>query len=135
MLSINCKNCDGRCCNSRTRKLHAVLTPQEKDKFKDFSTTLKTTHGTLNVLKKSKSGDCIFYDAEKNLCKSYADRPFECRTYPLMIDFNGNVRFILDNVLCPKTKECSPEEIEKIKQEWIEQHLPLNWIKTYSEID
>ena len=134
MLSINCKNCDGRCCTSGKRKLHVVLTPREKDKFKDFSTTLKTTHGILLVLKKSESGNCIFYDERKNLCKVYANRPFECRVYPLMIDFNGNIRFILDKTICPKIKECSPEEIEKTKKEWIEHHLPLYWIKAYSEI-
>jgi len=134
MLSINCKNCDGRCCTSRKRKLYVVLTSQEKNKFKGFSTTLKTTYSTLDVLKKTKSGNCIFFDDKKNLCKRYQDRPFECRTYPLMIHFNGKIRFVLEKRVCPQTKKCSPQEIEKMKQKWLQQRLPLNWIKAYSEI-
>lgn len=135
MLSLNCKNCGGKCCTSKKRKLHVILTPWENDKFKDFSVTLKTSHCVLHILKKSKNGNCIFYDEKNNLCKSYANRPFECRTYPLMINFNRGIRFILEDSVCPKAKECSPAEIEKTKQEWIEQKLPLDWIKAYSEID
>lgn len=135
MLSLNCKNCDGRCCTSRKRKLYVILTPRERDKFKKFSTILKTTHETLSVLKKSESGDCIFYDKKRNSCKSYRDRPFECRVYPLLIHFNNTVGFKLDNAVCPKTKEFSPEQIDKVKQKWLKQHLSLYWIKAYSEID
>lgn len=134
MLNMDCKNCDGRCCTSRKRELYVVLTSQEKDKFKDFSIILETAHGALNILKKTESGDCIFYDAEKRLCESYQNRPFECGAYPLMINFNERIEFIFDSAGCPKAKECSFEEIEKIKQEWLLQNIPLNWIKAYSEI-
>jgi len=135
MLSINCKNCDGRCCTSRVRKLFVVLTPQEENKFKDFSTKIKTPHKTLTILKNDNSGNCIFYDSKKNLCKSYKDRPFECRAYPLQIYFDNEVNFKLDSMVCPKIKECSLEEIEDLKKKWMEQHLPLDWIKAYSTFD
>lgn len=111
------------------------MTPDEEDKFKDFSTKLKTPHGILNVLKKSKSGDCIFYDAEKNLCKSYKYRPFDCRVYPLlMINFNGKIKFVFDDEVCKKTKKCFSKDIEKMKRKWLKQRLPLDWIKSYSNI-
>lgn len=111
------------------------MTPQEEDKFKDFSAQIQTPHGSLTVLRKSESGNCIFYDAEKNICKSYWNRPFECRAYPLLIHFSDKIGFKLDGQVCPKIKECSPDEIKKTKQKWLEHHLPLNWIKAYSEFD
>ena len=135
MIKIDCKNCDGRCCTSKKRKLFVVLTPQEMGKFKDFSTTLKTKNDELTILKKDKSGNCIFYDEKKNMCNSYSNRPFECRMYPCVIIFDKKITFKIDSMVCPKTKDCCPEELKKIKQKWMEQNLPLNWIKAYSEFD
>lgn len=138
MLSLECHDCDGRCCTSKKRDLQVVLLPLEEDRFKDFSTRFQTPYGNLTVLRKSEEGNCIFYDHQKNLCTSYQYRPFECRSYPLQMYFDfatQQVVFGLDSMVCHKNDECSPEETERIKQEWIKQHLPLSWIKSYSTFD
>jgi len=135
MLNIDCKNCDGICCTSGERRLFVVLTPKEVNKFKHFSTKLKTKNDELTILKKDKFGNCIFYDKNKHLCKSYSHRPFECRIYPYVIHFDKKVIFKIDSKVCHKTKECSLVELEKNKKEWLKQRLPLNWIKAYSEFD
>lgn len=135
MLDLNCKKCDGRCCTSKKRELFVVLTPQEKIKFKKFSTKLQTANGILTVLKKSKFGNCIFYDKKKNICKSYQDRPFECSVYPLLIHYDSQLTFRLDSQICPKQINVSPKELKKIKQKWLQQHLPSEWIKVYSSFD
>jgi uncharacterized protein len=135
MINIDCKNCDGRCCTSRKRKLFVVLTPQEIDKYKDFSTNLDTENYKLTILKKDNSGNCIFYDEKENLCKSYLDRPFECRMYPCIIIYDKEVKLKIDKMVCPKTDDCPSEKLKQIKQEWLDQNLPLNWIKAYSEFD
>lgn len=135
MLNIDCKNCDGVCCTSRKRKLFVVLTPKEIEKFKDFSTKLKTKSSELTILKKDKSGNCIFYDKDKHFCKSYLHRPFECRIYPYVIHFDKKITFKIDSNVCHKTRECSAEELERNKKEWLKQDLPLSWIRAYSEFD
>ncbi len=138
MLSVDCQNCDGRCCTSRRRELYVVLIPGEEDRFKDVSIQIKTSYGGLTVLKKSELGDCIFYDRERNLCHSYESRPFECRMYPLQMYFDfaiQRISFGLDSGTCHKTGELSLGEIERIKEEWIKQHLSLDWIKAYSTFD
>lgn len=133
-MDLNCKRCDGRCCTSRERELYVILTPKEKKKFKNFSAKLKTKNRELTILKKDKFGNCIFYDTKKNICKIYKNRPFECRAYPFLIHFDNKIIFKLDT-LCPRARECSPKEIKEIKKQWLNQNLPLNWIKAYSTID
>lgn len=138
MLEIDCQKCDGRCCTSGKRKLYVVLTPQERESFRDSSTKITTSHGNLTVLKKSEYGNCIFYDEKENICRTYRNRPFECRTHPLQMyfDFDAQqIAFGLDGRTCPKTNECSPEKIEGAKKEWIDQKLPLDWLKAYSTFD
>ena len=135
MLSIDCKNCDGICCTSQKRELFVVLTPQEIDKFKDYSTTLRINNRELMVLSKDESGNCIFYDSNRHCCTAYSERPFECRMYPCMIHYDNKITFKMDTVVCPKTKDCDPHEIERIKKEWLDQQLSQEWIQAYSEID
>jgi len=54
----------------------------------------------------------------------------------ILFDKAGNkVIFKLDNKVCPKTKGCSPAEIEKIKQKWQELNPSLSWIKAYSLVE
>lgn len=35
---------------------------------------------------RNQQGCCVFYDAENQRCKVYADRPLGCRIYPVMYD-------------------------------------------------
>jgi Fe-S-cluster containining protein len=133
MLNINCKDCGGVCCTSKKGKLFVVLIPQEIDKFEGLYEKFKTKHGELNILKQDEIGNCIFHDEEKNICKTYSNRPFECTTYPYMIHFDKDITFKLESI-CPKIKNCSPNELKKTEQEWLKQNLPLSWIKSYSEI-
>ncbi len=130
---MDCEDCDGVCCTSRKGKLFVVLTPKEVNKFEGFYEKFKTRHGELNILKQDEEGNCIFYDRKNNLCKTYSDRPFECTTYPYMIHYDKDITFKLESI-CTKIKNCSSEELEKTKQEWLKQNLPLSWIKSYSEI-
>lgn len=136
MINLDCINCDGRCCTSKKRKLYVVLMPHEIEKFKESSTELKTSEGILTVLKKSESGNCVFYDEKNSLCKAYKDRPFECRAYPLLIYYDSQeITFRLDKNVCPKTTECVDNDIEKTKKDWLNQKLSLDFIKAYSTID
>jgi len=117
----------------KKKELFVVLIPQEIDKFSKLCKKLKTKNGELTILKKDEEGNCILYDKEKNLCKSYSNRPFECTTYPYMIHFDKGITFKLGNI-CPKIEDCSSEKLEETKQEWLKQNLPLDWIKYYSEL-
>jgi Fe-S-cluster containining protein len=133
MLNLDCKDCDGVCCTSKKDKLFVVLTPQEADKFEGFYDKLKTKNGKLNVLKQDQFGNCIFHDENKNICKIYSNRPFDCTAYPYMIHFDKEIDFRLENI-CPKIESLSQGELEQTKQKWLNQNLPLSWIKAYSEI-
>lgn len=56
------------------------------------------------------NGYCIFYNAEKRLCKIYGNRPLGCRIYPVIYDED---RGILVDALCPSCKLISEKQITK----------------------
>ncbi len=43
-------------------------------------------------------GCCVFYDAEKRVCKVRADRPLGCRIYPVIYDEEEDI--VVDDI-CP----------------------------------
>ena len=132
MLKINCSACPGFCCSSKTR---AILTPEEGEFFKDYAEEVQTSHGTLKVLKQKNNGKCIFYDENTHVCSIYEKRPFDCRMYPYVIAYRNNkVEFLLDDTYCPRIQDCTHEKVESDQQQWESQHLPLWWIKAYSEM-
>ncbi len=132
MVHIDCSSCKGLCCTSKTR---AVLTPQEVGQFKDFSTKITTKDGDIYVLKQNNKGHCIFYDPEKNGCKTYETRPFECRTYPYVVFYDKKVGFQLDSRFCPNIHTCTIDNVKEEKTKWNNQKLPLEWVKAYTDLD
>ena len=46
---------------------------------------------------------CRFLKPESNLCQIYAQRPLECRLYPLLINRSGRKIFLSLDLNCPAT--------------------------------
>ena len=53
---------------------------------------------------------CVFYDAEKQRCKAYTDRPLGCRLYPVIYDETKGI--VVDNI-CPAGGNWNEKKIEK----------------------
>jgi Fe-S-cluster containining protein len=55
-------------------------------------------------------GHCVFYDAEKQRCKVYRERPLGCRLYPVIYDETKGI--VLDNI-CPARGSLKEKKIER----------------------
>ena len=55
-------------------------------------------------------GHCVFYDAEKQRCKVYRDRPLGCRLYPVIYDETKGI--VVDSI-CPTRGNWNEKKIEK----------------------
>jgi Fe-S-cluster containining protein len=53
---------------------------------------------------------CVFYDAEKQRCKVYKERPLGCRLYPIIYDETKGI--VVDNI-CPARSKWNEKKIEK----------------------
>jgi len=53
---------------------------------------------------------CVFYDAEKQQCKVYRERPLGCRLYPVIYDETKGI--VVDNI-CPARDNWNEKKIEK----------------------
>jgi Fe-S-cluster containining protein len=53
---------------------------------------------------------CVFYDAEKQRCKVYRERPSGCRLYPVIYDETKGI--VVDNI-CPARSSWNEKKIEK----------------------
>jgi len=129
-MLLDCTKCDGRCCKTPINNFNVVLLPQEMKNLKKFSKKLKTRYGGVYILNKKEDGSCIFLD-NMHRCTIYKDRPFECKVFPLVIDYERT--FVLSK-LCPKIKNITKKEICNSIKEWKNKQLSTNWIKAYSTI-
>ena len=64
---------------------------------------------------------CSLFDPEKNKCKTYALRPFECQLYPFLINRNATGIFLAADLKCPFIKENTDSPLFK---EYV-QHLTV----------
>jgi Fe-S-cluster containining protein len=55
-------------------------------------------------------GHCVFYDAEKQRCKAYGERPLGCRLYPVIYDETKGI--VVDNI-CPARGSLKEKKIER----------------------
>jgi len=53
---------------------------------------------------------CVFYDAEKQRCQVYKERPLGCRLYPVIYDETKGI--VVDNI-CPARSKWNEKKIEK----------------------
>ena len=55
--------------------------------------------------KREESFLCSLLDADKNKCKVYAFRPFECQLYPFLVNRRGQEVFLAVDLKCPFVRE------------------------------
>ena len=89
-LKFGCTGC-GRCCKGKTTNVYinevevgALAASLEIDThtFIRQYTEEREMGGQPLTSLKNKDGACILFDKEKNICKEYDSRPFQCRSYP-----------------------------------------------------
>jgi len=55
-------------------------------------------------------GHCVFYDAEKQRCKVYTDRPLGCRLYPVIYDETKGI--VVDSI-CQAQRNLNAKKMER----------------------
>ncbi len=59
---------------------------------------------------RNQQGQCVFYNAEKQKCKIYKDRPLGCRLYPVIYDETKGI--VVDDI-CPAGRNLNENKIER----------------------
>jgi Fe-S-cluster containining protein len=59
---------------------------------------------------RNRHSHCVFYDAEKQQCKVYRERPLGCRLYPVIYDETKGI--VVDNI-CPAGGNLKEKKIER----------------------
>lgn len=101
-MKIKCENC-GKCC----LETEMIVSEQDIDliirkcknhiRKQDFIFNNKEHHFQL----KNIDGHCVFFDIHSKLCTIYDIRPWGCRYYPLIFNFDKKkCKFDKD---CPRT--------------------------------
>lgn len=54
---------------------------------------------------------CGFFDIEKNVCRIYQDRPFDCRLYPFLLLKKGRDIFLAVHLNCPYIEQTRYQKI------------------------
>jgi Fe-S-cluster containining protein len=129
MIKVDCKICKKHCCG-QIPGVTPVLLPEEVEKFKNNS---ENRDGIYTLQKKESTGTCVFLDDSDNHCTIYADRPFECKLFPYVLDFESKKQFKLDSRCSQKLRVIADElEVEN----FINNHeFPKEWIKKYIKLD
>ena len=136
-MNIECGHDCGKCCTDP--KLAPVLLVTEERRFTDAEVDRHVAPvvqgralAELRTIKKV-DGHCLFYDPEKHNCKIHARRPFECRLYPLMLDFTNGPSFKLDPARCPKLSQLAFDH--RLILSFIQSHdFPKDWIAAYNDL-
>ncbi|MBI3990750.1 MAG: DUF2156 domain-containing protein [Candidatus Omnitrophica bacterium] len=115
----NCLNCRV-CCRfpEQTSELRPFFCPQEimpalkmGVNFTSLPHIEKITHKhggiKIGVVPYSEAYICPLFSPEKNICRGYEARPFDCRLYPFILTFNeGHNRVLLSiDIKCRFTRE------------------------------
>jgi len=84
---FHCQQC-GKCCQEGKG---VALWEHEVKKYRRIEPHLLRYTFILNGWTCLKM-PCVFYNARKEKCKIYKDRPISCSLYPLAVEVNGNIR-------------------------------------------
>ncbi|MBU1727323.1 MAG: YkgJ family cysteine cluster protein [Candidatus Omnitrophica bacterium] len=112
-----CLKCKG-CC--RFREIDSVWAPclmdEEIQDFLDkeslppaFISMDKRIRPISNPLAQERPEEpgytCAFFDIDKNMCKIYDERPFECRLYPFLLSMRNKKVLLTVDLNCPYAQE------------------------------
>lgn len=110
-----CLKCSVHCCGGSEVKA-PILLPHEIEKFKNFVEECEL--GFYRLKRDPVTRTCVFW--QDGLCTCYVDRPLECRLYPWVLTWDGEINLRLHSD-CPKSKLFPrPElpDLSKIPNEW-----------------
>ena len=105
---MRCLRC-GVCC----RETEMLLSTEDIERLerKGYSKEFFVRFDSEGYAKlRNLQGHCVFYDAEKQRCKVYTDRPLGCRLYPVIYDETKGI--VVDNI-CPTRDNWNEKKIEK----------------------
>lgn len=74
---------------------------------------------------------CAFFDADKNKCRIYLKRPFDCQLYPFLINRRDNKIFLSVDLNCPFVAENIKS---KSFQKYVDYLIKLLGGKKYKQI-
>jgi Fe-S-cluster containining protein len=104
-----CLSCHGCCrfADAETIWLPCLLEKEVKSLSKKLATgIISCDKKILPVASKEKDVFfCPFLNQEDNKCKVYADRPFECRLYPFLINRAAGKIYLAVDTNCPFAQE------------------------------
>jgi uncharacterized protein len=63
---------------------------------------------------RNRDGYCVFYNVKQRQCDIYADRPYGCRVYPVILDEDKGI--VADHICRAKRTITEQEKIRKGKQ-------------------
>ena len=110
-----CLSCDG-CCRFKEEesRWRPKLAIEEKELFKEqkiglaqkiFSRDPVDSQGYLKTVSCSGGYHCTFFNLEKNTCRIYNHRPFECQLYPYILSRKEQKAAIFVHLNCPYVQE------------------------------
>ena len=105
---MHCLRC-GACC----KETEMLLSTEDIERLerKGYSKKFFVRFDRAGYAKlRNLQGHCVFYDAEKQRCKVYRDRPLGCRLYPVIYDETKGI--VVDSI-CPTRGNWNEKKIEK----------------------
>ena len=105
---MHCLRC-GKCC----RETEMLLTNADIERLerKGYSKEFFMQFDSQGYAKlRNQMKHCVFYDAEKQRCKVYRERPLGCRFYPIIYDETEGI--VVDSI-CPARGNWNEKRIEK----------------------
>lgn len=105
---MRCLRC-GTCC----KETEMLLSTEDIERLerKGYSKNFFVRFDSESYARlQNRQGRCIFYDAEKHLCKIYEVRPLGCRLYPVIYD---EIKGIVVDRICMAQRSLNEKEIER----------------------
>lgn len=129
-----CQECDRNCCTDLPN-VRPILMPWEVDSGRWLHVTEQL--GQLHLLARKPTGGCIFYG--EHGCTIYEDRPFECRIYPLLMQFEagpGELKTLLPTLRLDPRATCYLESLKKGSdfQIDLDYDFPEGWAREFSAV-
>jgi Fe-S-cluster containining protein len=111
-MAMQCSHC-GLCCHKTEMMLSKTDIQLLKSRGHNKKVFLRLDKQGYAKLQ-NRRGCCVFYDADKSLCRVYADRPQGCHIYPVV---HSEEEGIVVDGLCPmKTTVTGAEMVGKGKE-------------------
>jgi Fe-S-cluster containining protein len=127
-----CSHCRGCPCETSEAGEYVTLIPDEAEYMAYRLRMAKRQDLASLVPEISESGICPFLKEER--CSIHDVRPIDCRSYPLVPQFEGNnIRFAMSK-LCPYWMEIGDEFVRLFKRAWLMLSPLLDeaWRKQYA---